>query len=53
MRIKDPKRRLETERKRDSCKYYAPHSGSCLAKKILSCYTCVKYRNKLENKEDT
>ncbi len=44
--IKDKFKRLSAKQKRDSCKYYNRHSGSCLEYKIMACHKCLKFKKK-------
>ncbi len=46
--IKDKFKRLSAKQKRDSCKYYNRHSGSCIEYKIMTCHKCLKYIKKIE-----
>lgn len=37
---------VDARRRRDSCKYYAYHSGSCTEYKIMACNKCIGYKKK-------
>lgn len=50
--IKDKQKRLKARQRRDSCRNYGIHSGSCLIYKIMVCHKCLGYVNKNNTEKD-